>query len=88
MSLPKETSEKVLPILSKMDSLDGIIYVCPHCHRYVTAESGIKTCQKCGGKVDTDTQLRYEGSVKFDGEESWGKSKLNAITGDLLSGIM
>lgn len=44
MSLPKEISEEVLPILSKLDSLDGTIYVCPHCHRYVTAESGIKIC--------------------------------------------
>ena len=73
MSLPKEISEEVLPILIKQDSLDGIIYVCPHCHGYVTAESGTKTCQKCGGKVDNDKRVRYEGPVKFDGEESWEK---------------
>jgi hypothetical protein len=66
-------SENVLPILIKTDKLDGMIYTCPHCHRHVMADRGIKTCQKCGGKVGNDNRTQYAGPVKFDGEESWEK---------------
>lgn len=60
-------------LMYKLDKIDGTIYVCPYCHRYVTAERGTKTCKKCGGKVNNDKRVRYEGPVKFDGEESWEK---------------
>ena len=68
---PKKIIEEVLPILIKLDSVDGIIYVCPHCHRYVMADRGIKNCQECSGKVDNDNRTQYVGPVKFDGEGSW-----------------
>jgi len=60
-----------LPIFSKIDSLDGVIYVCPHCYRYVMGACGVQICKKCSGRVDNDYQIQYEGNVKFDGDESW-----------------
>lgn len=60
-----------LPIFSKTDSLDGVIYVCPHCYRYVSRGCGTRICKKCSGRVDNDHQIQYEGNVKFDGDESW-----------------
>ncbi len=58
-------------ILCKEDKIDGIIYICPYCHRYVVGDSGIKKCFKCGGEVDTDHTEVYKGRVKFDGLQSW-----------------
>jgi rRNA maturation endonuclease Nob1 len=61
----------VLNLLIKVDDIDGYIYVCPYCHRYVLAEKGIHTCWKCGGKVDNDNLKSYSGKVNFDGELPW-----------------
>ena len=57
------------------DYLDGKIYSCPYCHRYVSIPlgNGLKQCFVCGGFVDTDQEepapkyLR----VKCDGLPSW-----------------
>ena len=62
---------KPCPLLRKKDNLDGYIFACPHCHRYVTCRAGIQTCSACGGVVDNDAKLDYGGRIIFDGEESW-----------------
>ena len=59
------------PILIKVDSIDGYIYACPYCHRYVTRENGVRTCRKCGGLVNQDQEEEYDGPVSFDGRASW-----------------
>ena len=62
-------------ILWKEDKSDGVIYVCPYCHRYlVLTGKGIHQCFVCGGFVDTsesepcpDTVKR----IKYDGLRPW-----------------
>lgn len=62
-------------ILWKEDKSDGVIYVCPYCHRYlVLTGKGIYQCFVCGGFVDTsesepcpDTVKR----IKYDGLRPW-----------------
>ena len=58
-------------ILRKHDSIDGYIFACPHCKRYVLASHGEHTCSVCGGAVDNDSSTRWTGNVVFDGEVSW-----------------
>lgn len=57
------------------DYLDGKIYICPYCHRYVAIPlgNGLKQCFVCGGFVDTDQEApvpKYL-RVKCDGLPSW-----------------
>lgn len=58
-------------LLWREDRIDGIIYVCPHCHRYVMRDEGLQRCFKCGGAVDNDHTEQYKGRVKFDGLLPW-----------------
>lgn len=32
----------MMRILKKRDLLDGVVYACPYCHRYITRAFGIK----------------------------------------------
>lgn len=59
------------PILWEMDKVDGIVYACPDCHRYVTRESGVHICSGCGEKVDHDRADEYLGRIVYDGRASW-----------------
>ena len=58
-------------ILKKKDDIDGYIYACPYCHRYVTIQPGSHACSVCGRMVDNDKKAMYTGKVIFDGKESW-----------------
>lgn len=65
---------KPKPILYRFDKEEGVIYICPYCHRYlVLAGKGIHQCFVCGGFVDTsiceidDSNKR----VKCDGLQPW-----------------
>ena len=69
--------KRVRRLLCREDKTDGKIYICPHCHRYVTlpAHGGVYQCFVCGGLVDTDiAELDLRGvKVKYDGKESWSQ---------------
>ena len=61
------------PLLKRVDKLDGWIFACPYCHRYVTATSGLQQCLVCGGMVDNDRDELAPANtkIKFDGKDSW-----------------
>ena len=61
----------MMRILKKRDLLDGVVYACPYCHRYITRAFGIKKCYGCGGNVDNEHVTQYDGRVIFDGMVSW-----------------
>lgn len=67
--------EKPKKILCRQDKNYGKIFICPHCHRFVTLtmNGGIRQCYVCGGLVDTDSaELDLNGvRVKSDGLQSW-----------------
>lgn len=68
--------EEQRKILCKEDEIDGYIYVCPYCHRYVCIgwpEKPIVRCYRCHGLVDTEHEepKLYEGRVRFDGLQSF-----------------
>lgn len=61
----------MMRILKKRDLLDGVVYACPYCRRYITRAFGIKKCYGCGGNVDNEHVTQYDGRVIFDGMVSW-----------------
>lgn len=62
-------------VLYKEDKQDGIIFVCPHCFRYVVIpfKKGLQQCFVCGGFVNTDVADHCPPGkkIKFDGLSSW-----------------
>lgn len=58
---------KLPPVLVKQDNIDGWIYVCPHCHHYVTPGIGeYDLCENCHNAYDKRIVINYYGGVKYD----------------------
>ena len=68
-----------LNLLVSKDFTGDYIHACPHCHRYVKREIGIRVCLGCYGVVNNDFLQDYYGRVNFSGGQSWLKNPIRQI---------
>lgn len=50
-----------MPVLWRYDTELGIAYFCPHCKTFQCVGSG--ACTVCGGEIEWDKRIKYNGKV-------------------------